>query len=286
MIRKILLLSLLLASIIVTSETHCFGATVGNSIDLDIPTTSAILRQQAIDRNLDQYEEAVKIKSGLDLEFVFNKDLNTTSEVTKAELEGQWFMAKLGVDIFNRVEPYVKFGLASLNAKWRQNNTDDITMETSNGFAWGFGLKGVIVKLEEIGLSLTGDVQYRLTEPDVDEITRSGTNVVDSGADFKVEEWQAALVLSKKFELPLKFQSIFIVPYTGITASDSTVSASVKDPSAPGYDITLFDANNDSLYGFLIGCDIMPNLSSSFTYNIELRFASETALTLGGAMKF
>ncbi|MBU3912288.1 MAG: hypothetical protein KKD90_06880 [Candidatus Omnitrophica bacterium] len=286
MIRKILLLSLLLASIIVTSETHCFGATVGNSIDLDIPAKSAILRQQVIDQNLDQYEEAVKIKSGIDLEFVFDKDLNTTSEVTKAEVKGQWFMAKLGVDIFNRVEPYVKFGQANLQAKWRQNDTHSIDMQSTGGFAWGLGIKGIIFEFEEVGLRLTGDIQYRTTEPDVEEITSNGTTIVDTGAEFKIEEWQAALVLSKKFEVPLKFQSVFIVPYTGITASDSTVSTRVRDPSYPGYDITLFDANNKTLHGFLIGCDIMPSLSSSFTYNVELRLASETALTLGGAMRF
>ncbi|MBU0758886.1 MAG: hypothetical protein KKA34_00790 [Candidatus Omnitrophica bacterium] len=286
MIRKILLLSLLLASIIFTSETHCFGATVGNSIDLDIPAKSAILRQQAIGHSLDQYEEAVKIKNSLDLEFVFDKDLNTTSEVTKAEVKGQWFMAKLGVDVFNRIEPYVKFGLADLQAKWRQNEDFSIDMQSEGGFAWGLGIKGIIFEFEETGFRLTGDIQYRTTEPDVEDITSNGTTIVDTGANFKVEEWQAALVLSKKFELPLRFQSIFIVPYTGITASDSTVSTRVKDPSNPGVDITLFDANNKTLHGFLIGCDIMPSLSSSFTYNVELRLASETALTLGGAMKF
>ncbi|MFH1854189.1 MAG: hypothetical protein ABH815_02630 [Candidatus Omnitrophota bacterium] len=284
--KKWLLLSLFLLGVIVTSETPCFGITVGNPLDLDLPPRSALLREQAINDTLDEYEQAVEIKAAFDLEFMFDKDLNTTSEVTKAELEGQWFMAKLGVDVFNRVEPYVKFGLASLNAKWRQNDTDDVTMETSKGFAWGIGLKGVIIELEEMGLRLTGDAQYRVTEPDVDKITRSGASVIDSGADFKVEEWQVALVLSKKFELPLKWQSVFIVPYTGLTVSDSTVEARFKDPAAPGYDLDIFNANNDSLYGFLIGCDIMPSLTSSFTYSIELRLASETALTLGGAMRF
>ncbi|MFH1622162.1 MAG: hypothetical protein ABIA97_03480 [Candidatus Omnitrophota bacterium] len=283
MIRRILFLSLLLASIIVTSETHCFGATVGNSIDLDIPAKSAILRQQAIDQSLDQYEEAVKIKSGLDLEFVFDKDLNTSSRVKKAGIKGQWFMAKLGVDIFNRVEPYVKFGQANLQAKWRQDETYSVDMQSKGGFAWGLGIKGIIFEFEEIGTRLTGDMQYRTTEPDVEDITCNGTTIVDTGAYFKVEEWQAALVLSKKFELPLKWQSVFIVPYTGFTISDSTVEA--KSVTS-GYDLNIFDASNDSLYGFLIGCDIMPNLSSSFTYNVELRLASETALTLGGAMKF
>jgi hypothetical protein len=264
----------------------CFGATVGNPLDLDVPSRSALLRDQAVNQALDDYEQIIKLKASLDLEFVFDKKLNTAPEVTNAKIKGQWFMAKLGIDIFSRVEPYVKFGLADLNAKWRQNNTDDIDVESGNGFAWGGGIKGIIVEFEDMGLRLTGDVQYRTADLDAGDITRSGTTIVDSGADFNVEEWQAALVLSKKFELPLKWQSIFVVPYTGITVSDSTVDVKVKDPSSPGYDISLFDANNKTAHGFLIGCDIMPSLASSFIYSVELRLASETALTLGGALKF
>lgn len=285
MTKKILFLSLFLLSIVVMSDP-CFGATVGNPIDLDLPAKSALLREQAVNQTLDEYEQIIKVKASMDLEFVFDKKLNTTSEVTNAKIKGQWFMAKLGIDVFNRVEPYVKFGLASLNATWRQNNIDDIDVESDKSFAWGCGIKGIILELEDMGLRLTADAQYRTTEPDVSDITRSGNIIVDSGADFKVEEWQAALVLSKKFELPLKWQNIYIVPYTGITASDSTVDVKVKDPSCPGYDLTLFEANNKTLHGFLIGCDIMPSLTSSFIYNVELRFASETALTLGGTMKF
>lgn len=282
---------LLLAIITITSIfliiDRSYGATVGNPLDLDIPPKSSILRQEAVDEALDEYEEVVKIKAALDLEFVFDKDLHSTSEVTKAEVKGQWFMAKLGVDIFNRVEPYVKFGLSDLEAKWRQNNTDDIDVQADKGFAWGLGIKGIILELEEMGLRLTADAQYRITEPGVYEITRAGNSVIDSGADFKVEEWQAALVLSKKFELPLRWQnSIYIVPYTGLTVSESTVDVKFTDPAAHGLDLNIFEANNKSLYGFLIGCDIMPSLTSSFIYSVELRLASEIALTLGGAMKF
>lgn len=286
MIKKILFLSLFLVGIIVTSNNPCFGITVGNSLDIDLPPQSALLRQQAVNETLDEYEQAIKVKGAFDIELMFEKELNTTSEVTGAEIKGQWYMAKLGIDIFNRVEPYIKIGLSDLEAKWRQNNSDDIKVEADKSFAWGGGLKGIILELENMGLRLTGDVQYRITDPDAGDIMRAGTPISDTGADFRIEEWQAALVLSKKFELPLKRQSIYIVPYTGFTVSDSTADIKFTDPANPAADYTLFKGNNDSLYGFLIGCDIMPKLNSSFIYSIELRLLSETALTLGGAMKF
>ena len=61
---------------------------------------------------------------------------------------------------------------------------------------------------------------------------------------------------------------------------------SFKNPDDTTQDWTLYDANNDSMFGFFLGCDIMPTLSSSFIYSIEVRLINEMALTLGGAMKF
>ena len=103
---------------------------------------------------------------------------------------------------------------------------------------------------------------------------------------FKIHEWQAGLFLSKKFEIPLKFQSIFLVPYAGAVYSDSKVDVSFKDPNNRGADYTLFDANNKKLCGAVIGCDIVPSLSDAFIYSIELRLADEIALSLGSTMKF
>ena len=84
----------------------CFAATVGNPLDLDLPARSALLRQEAIDKTLDEYEQAIKIKAGLDVEIVLDRDLNTPTEVVNAEMEGMWYMAKFGLTLFNRVEPY------------------------------------------------------------------------------------------------------------------------------------------------------------------------------------
>lgn len=266
-------------------NNQVLAATVGNPLDLDIPPRSAILRQQVIENTLDEYEQIVKIKAAVDLEFIFDKDLHTSIEMEKAELKGQYFMLKLGTTIFNRVEPYIKIGTSNLEVKWRQGG-EEIEIEADYGFAWGGGVKGIIWEFEDWGIRLTGDAQYRITEPDVGNITRGGAAVNDTGADFNIREWQASLILSKKFELPLRWQNVYIVPYAGINISDSTVDVAFKDPNVPTADFSLFDANNDDIHGFLIGCDIMPSLTSTFIYSIELRLVNELALTFGGTMKF
>ena len=286
--KRFCILFLLFIVSIFIIEKPSLAATVGNPLDLDLPAKSAVLRQEVINQTLDGYEEVVKIKSALDLEYVFEKDLNTSFEVDNAKLEGQWYMVKLGATIFNRIEPYIKIGTSNLGVKWRQGSTDDIEVDADYGFAWGGGIKGIIWDFDNWGIRLTGDLQCRTTESDVSEISRGGgnINVTDTGADFKVDEWQLALLLSKKFELPLRWQNIYIVPYTGLSISDSTVDVAFKDSNSPGTDYSLFDANNEKIYGFLIGCDIMPSLKSFFSYSIELKLIDEIALTLGGAMKF
>ncbi|MFA5389176.1 MAG: hypothetical protein WC312_05410 [Candidatus Omnitrophota bacterium] len=262
-----------------------YAATVGNSLDLDVPGRSAFLRQEVIEGTLDEYEQVVKIKASFDAEFVFDKDLNTTKELQGAELKGQWYTGKLGLTLFNRVEPYVKIGTSNLETKWK-HGSQEIEVDADYGFAWGGGVKANIWEFENLGIRLTGDAQYRTTEPDTEEITVNGTSVIDQGATFNVDEWQAGLFASKKFEIPLKLQSIYAVPYTGVVYSDSNVDVSFKDPDAPGTDFSLFDANNKKVYGFVLGCDIIPSLSSSFIYSLELRLVDEIALSLGGTVKF
>jgi len=264
---------------------HGFAATVGNSLDLDLPERSALLRQEMIDGTLDEYEQAVKVKASFDMEFLFDKDLHVTNELKGAEMSGNWKMVKLGVTIFNRVEPYIKIGTSDLDVKWKQGS-QEIEVEADTGFAWGGGLKANIWEFENLGVRLTGDIQYRTTEPDVTGDTVNNVSAEDNGAKFQVDEWQASLLASKKFEIPLKMQSIYVVPYTGVTYADSNVDVSFNNVHHPTTDYSLFDANNKKLCGFVLGCDIVPSLRSAFIYSIELRLVNEIALSLGGAMKF
>jgi len=278
------LIFLILVAIFMTKET-LHAATVGNPLDLDVPTGSSILRQRAIDDTLDEYEEAFKIKTSFDAEFILEKELKAPIEIEGAELEGHWYMAKIGATIFNRVEPYIKLGTSSLEVKWKQAS-ESIEIDADDGFAWGGGIKAVLWDFDNWGIRLTADGQYRVADLDTDEIVLEGTAVNATGSDFDIKEWQASIALSKKFELPLRWQSIYVVPYTGVSASDSTVDVSFEHPDFATTDFSLFDASNDNVCGFFMGCDIMPSLISSFIYSVEVRLLSEVALSFGGTLKF
>lgn len=263
----------------------CIAATVGNSIDTDVPARSAILRQEVIEQTLDECEQTVKIKNSIDGEFIFDKDLNASSELSSAEMEGKSYMAKLGITFFDRVEPYVKVGSSDLEAKWTHGTTS-VKVDADNSLSWGGGVKALLWEFEDYGICLTGDFQYKVTDADVKECLVNSSKITGRDTTFKIDEWQGALVVSKKFEIPLKWQSIYIVPYTGVDAGDSKVDVSFKDAANTTVDYSLYKANSDSIIGFVVGCDVMPSLSSSFSYNIELRLFNETALSAGGTMKF
>jgi len=272
-------------SICCIAEKNGFAATVGNSLDLDIPERSAILREQAVGEALDTYEQAIKLKGSIDVEFMRDKKLHVSNELNGAKLNGQWNMVKFGMTIINRVEPYIKIGTSDLEATWKRGY-QEMVVDADNGLAWGGGLKAVIWEFENIGLRFTLDSQYRTTEPDIESIILSKASIKDAGAKFKIDEWQAGLFLSKKFEIPLKWQSIYVVPYTGAVYADSNADVSFKDPANPGADYDLFDGNNKKLYGLILGIDIMPSLASAFICNLELRLVDETTISLGGTMKF
>lgn len=282
--QYLLILSLIISIGCMTTK-YGFAATVGNALDLDVPQRSAILRQEIVEDTLDEYEQAVKLKASFDAEFVFDKNLHTADELTGAEMKGRWYMGKFGMTLFNRVEPYVKIGTSDLEVKWKQG-AQEIEVDAESGFAWGGGVKARIWEFEDLGISITGDAQYRTTEPDVKENTINSISITDKGAEFKIDEWQASLLVSKKFEIPLKLQSIYAVPYVGATYADSNEDVSFRDTGNPTTDYKLFDANNKKCYGFVLGCDIIPSLSSSFSYSLELRLVDEIALSLGGTMKF
>lgn len=229
---------------------YSFAANAGNPLDLDLPQRSAMLRQDIIEETMDECEQIIKLKASFDLEFVFDKDLHVMDELTKAEFKGQWYMAKLGMTILNRIEPYIKVGTSDLEVKWK-HGAEEIDVDADNGFAWGGGVKANILELH--GIRLTGYIQYRTTEPDVKEASVNRVSAKDNGAKFKIEEWQAGLFLSKKFEIPLKLQSIYAVPYTGVVYADSNVDVSFININNPTADYSLFDANNKKCYGLIFG---------------------------------
>ncbi len=259
----------------------CFAATVGNPLDIDLPENSAYLRSNVIKQTLDEYEK-VAIKGGLDIEIIFNKDLKASeAEVRNAELEGQYYMAKFSTTLYNRIEPYVKVGTSDLEVKW-DYGTNNIKVEADSGLVWGVGAKAILYEFKDYGIRLTLDAQYRETDPDISKAKLNGSSVTATDTRFEVKEWQASLLASKKFIVPFGLKDLYIVPYAGLTYSDSEVDVSFN--SGGLYD--LYVAGDDNNIGIVLGVDVLPSLLSSFLFSLELRLINETALTIGGTIKF
>lgn len=259
----------------------CFAATVGNPLDIDLPENSAYLRAHIIKQTLDEYEK-VAVKGGLEIELIFNKDLKgSEAEVKNAELEGQYYMVKLSTTLYNRIEPYIKVGTSDLEVKW-DYGTNNVKVEADTGLAWGFGAKAILYELKDYGIRLTLDAQYRTTDPGVDRAKLNGSAVTATQTRFEVKELQASLLASKKYIFPVGLKDVYFVPYAGVTYSDSEVDVSFN--SSGLYD--LYIAGNDNNIGMVLGVDILPSLLSSFLFCLELRLINETALTIGGSIKF
>lgn len=259
----------------------CLAATVGNPLDIDLPENSAYLRSHVIKQTLDEYEK-VAVKGGLDIELIFNKDLKgSEAEVENAELEGQYYMVKLSTNLYNKIEPYIKIGTSVLEVKW-DYGADKVKVEASSGLAWGIGAKALLYEFKNYGIRLTLDAQYRNTDPGVDKAKVNGAAVSATSTRFEVKEWQASLLASKKFIVPIGLKDVYFVPYGGLTYSDSEVDVSFT--SGGLYD--LYYAGNDNNIGIVLGVDVLPSLLSSFLFCLELRLINETALTIGGSVKF
>ncbi|MFC1667480.1 hypothetical protein ACFL0P_06455 [Candidatus Omnitrophota bacterium] len=259
------------------------AATIGGP-EMDIPEGSFSAKKYAVNRSLNRWEFDVNIKSSFEAEFITKKKLKTSSEATGAEIEGQNYMVKVSNNFNNIFEPYIKIGTSDLEVKWTQNG-NSVRVEASPSFIWGAGIKAKIYEFEDYGIKLTLDTQYRNLDLDVDKIDLAGTSSGLQDEKIEIEEWETSLLASKKFIVPIGLKDYYMAPYTGITFSVTDVDVSFKQTST-GLDYSVYKASDDSVFGFVLGCDIMPSLLSWYLFNFEIRLVNETAFTLGGTMRF
>ncbi len=262
------------------------AATVGGP-EISIPEESLYLKQVAIDQTLDRYETNMNIKASFDIEYMAQRELSSApADVTKAVLEGNSYIVKISNNFYNIIEPYVKLGSSELKVQWDQNNKC-ITVDTDPGFVWAAGIKAKLWEFVDYGVKLTVDAQYRTVDLDVDEMLIGGGTEETTGAtgeNFEVKDWQVSLLASKKFILPMGKKDFYIVPYTGVTYSDLNVDVQFTETGGMLY--STFDACDDSVFGMVFGCDVMPYLWSWYLFNFELRLVNETAFSIGGTLKF
>lgn len=263
-----------------------FAMTVGGQAEMSVPEVSFFSKERAVEDALDSYELNVKMKAGFDVEFVTKKELKTASDDSKAKIEGQNANLKFSMNYSNVLEPYVKIGTSNLRVKWEQRG-QDIVVEAKPGLVLGGGLKAKLWEFAATGIKLTIDGQYKDTQLNFDKAKIGGSALTASAINetFDIREWQISLLASKKFIFPMGMQDCYTVPYMGLTYSDSDVNVEFTQATSGGLYST-YHASNKNPIGFVLGCDIIPSLSSWYLYSFELRLINETAFTLSGTMKF
>ena len=263
-----------------------FAATVGGQADMSVPEASLFSRENAIEYAMDSYESEVVMKTGFNVEFISRKNLKTASDDSDAKIEGQNVDLKFSMNYSNVLEPYVKIGTSNLKVKWKQQGYS-IIVDAKPGFTFGGGLKAKLWEFVSTGIKLTMDGQYKDTQLDFDTAKMDGsTSTASAMAEtFNIREWQISLLASKKFIFPLGMQDCYTVPYMGITYSDSEVNVEFTRSITGGLYST-YDASNKNPIGVVLGCDIIPSLTSWYLYSFELRLINETAFSLSGTMKF
>ena len=255
-----------------------FAATVG-SPDIDLPEEAFSTRDYAIHRALAQHESSINIRANAEIEFVIDRELDTSHETTGAEMEGQNYMVKVSTSYKEIFEPYIRIGTSNLKLKWKQNGRN-ITVDSDPGFMWGMGIKSKLWEFKDQGIKLALDFQYRTMDLDVNSVSLSPA----TSTQFRIEEFQTSLLASKRYILPIGLRDYYITPYTGLYLT--SVEVDVRFDSSFGLEYSTYNADDANPVGLVFGLDVMPSLLSWYLFNFELRLFNETAFTFGGKMKF
>ncbi|MDP8230622.1 MAG: hypothetical protein P9L93_05910 [Candidatus Gorgyraea atricola] len=279
--KKIIIISFF----IIFSASFALAATVGGP-DMSVPEDSLFLKEQAIKKTLDKFEEEMNIKVGLDMEIVTKRTLSSATDVTDAEMDGYNFILKVSNNYKDMLDSYIKIGTSSLEVEWEQNG-DAVKVESNIGLSWGAGLKAKLWELKNYDVDLTMDLQYRHSDLGFDKAKINGSESTASrtNEDFTIDEWQTSLLASKKFIIPLGVNDCYVIPYGGLTYLASDIDVNFMR-STTGQLYSTYNANDENSFGIVLGCDIMPFYLSYYLLNFELRLLNETALTLGGTVKF
>lgn len=275
--------SIIIILFILSLATPCFALSVGGP-DMTVPEQSKFLKDQAIKKALDRLEYNMNIKASVDADIIFKRKLTSSpADVLDAELDGHNFMLKFSSSFHDVVEPYIKVGTSNLKVTWDQHSSS-VKVETDPGFAWGAGVKAKLWG-NDYGTKLTLDLQYRNISLDFEKATIGSATASTNGENFEVKELQTSLLLSKKYIKPIGASDFYVVPYAGLTFSSLDVDVYFTNLNNGGLYST-YDASDENVFGFVLGCDVMPFYLSYYLLNFELRLINETAFTLGGTLKF
>ena len=256
-----------------------YAAPAGNPSDTKIPYGNGILKLK---------DTIGSVKISLDAESIIDRELEGASDVTGAEMEGEWYLIRFGYPMFEDVlEPYVKLGLSHLESSWKENGKFIIIKADDNDLAWGIGARFLAYEIPQYNnLKFVVDGQYRWTEPDINDVTVSEPSRTVSASEFKISEWQISGVVSMEFPLGKrkrygKSDIYSIIPYVGIGYSDCRVEGKFTH-SGTDYDIG--DAESDDKVVLITGCDFV--CQKNMSVNAEAKLIGETSVSGGATFKF
>lgn len=213
-------------------------------------------------------------------EFDFTTDMKLKD--SEGDDEYRFLGGKIDVVFIDR---FILYGLLG-SAYYEEEFTDEgskVKIETKNELAWGIGGTAILyeTKLEQLGNSVLRfgvDGRYRSSELDVDKVIIDGTEyTIPSGSvtamSVEYSDWQVAGAISLQWDR--------FIPYFGVKYSDIDGKASM---TVSGTTYTDDSVKLDNNVGVFVGTDIL--VLDSMSINVEGRFISETALTLGCAIRF
>ena len=270
--KKLIALAICLGFIL--SVSAAYAAPVGN-----IAAPSLLKKGFIVDDDKSDWG----VIAGSETDLNWNMNLKKQKEDT----EYYFYGGKIGLLLMDRFIPYAILGVAEAKKQTYDVVCSDdkehkIQWQTDYDFVWGVGGTAMLYETApgEVGegiLNVGVDGRYRQSHLDVDGVViddqqyKSGDGYLTS-TEFKLEQWQIALAVAYQYKQ--------IVPYVGVKYSDASGEATVTTNDGSGK----YKFENEDKVGIFVGGDIIIN--DSMTVNAEGRFIDETALSLGGTVRF
>jgi len=245
-----------------------FAETVGSPIDVNTPPGPGVISE-----NLGDY---ITLNIGAEGEVIWDRDLDVESGITNIDMDGALGMLRISCTLCDRIQPYIKFGAGDFEVSW-EDSSGSFKAKSEQDLAWGMGVKALLWNFESHDIKLTSKLSYREFDSSVD---KSSATAKITSSIFEITETQAALALSKQYEIP-NYEEVVLVPYGGIKYSELAgriryVSDGLSHaPGILGYD------NN---FGLFFGVDAM--FGNYVGTNLEFSFLNEDSISLGCTVLF
>jgi opacity protein-like surface antigen len=244
--------------------------TVGSPVGVDFPKGPGVITK---DKFIDKGLIPIYI-TGL-TEFVLQKELDH-SHASDLEIDGEWYLSKISFAVNDRFRPCILLGASVLDISGDYGDTK-INSKGDTNFVLGGGFSWLIAEgISDYNIALALSGLYRHSDLD-GEISQPTTAVID--LKTKIAEFNLALTAYKD----LTVWNVLLRPYVSIFYADTDVELKFKtNGGAVIYDLDDIDDHRD--VGLALGCEKEP--LKGLALNAEVRFITETAVTVGATLKF